>query len=78
MRSLVVQAGGESRRMGKDKALLPFLGKPLIQRILERLIPVVDEALVTTNHPERYGFLNVPLVGDVFPGRGALGGLYTA
>lgn len=78
MRSLVVQAGGESRRMGKDKALVPFLGKPLIQRILERLIPVVDEALVTTNHPERYAFLNVPLIGDVFPGRGALGGLYTA
>lgn len=64
--------------MGKDKALVPFLGKPLIQRILERLIPVVDEALVTTNHPERYAFLNVPLIGDVFPGRGALGGLYTA
>ncbi|RCK76925.1 MAG: Molybdopterin-guanine dinucleotide biosynthesis protein MobA [Anaerolineae bacterium] len=64
--------------MGTDKALIPFLGKPLVQRILERLIPVVDEALVTTNHPERYSFLNVPLVGDVFPGRGALGGLYTA
>ncbi len=78
MRSLVVQAGGESRRMGTDKALLPFLGKPLIQRILERLIPVVDEALVTTNHPQNYAFLNVPLIRDVFPGRGALGGLYTA
>lgn len=64
--------------MGKDKALLPFLGKALVQRILERLIPVVNEALVTTNHPERYSFLNVPLIGDVFPGRGALGGLYTA
>ena len=26
MLTLVIQAGGESRRMGRDKALLPFLG----------------------------------------------------
>jgi len=35
MFSIVIQAGGESRRMGHDKALVPFLGQPLIERILE-------------------------------------------
>ncbi|HEX9030179.1 MAG TPA: molybdenum cofactor guanylyltransferase, partial [Anaerolineales bacterium] len=78
MLTIVVQAGGESRRMGQDKALLPFLGKPLITRILGRVRPIADELLVTTNRPENYSFLELPLFSDRLPGRGALGGLYTA
>jgi molybdenum cofactor guanylyltransferase len=78
MLTLVIQAGGESQRMGQDKALLPFLGQPLIQCVLKRVSPIAAEVLVTTNHPERYGFLNLPLIPDLIPGRGALGGLYTA
>jgi molybdopterin-guanine dinucleotide biosynthesis protein A len=64
--------------MGQDKALLPFLGRPLVQRVLERVAPLADEILVTTNNPEAYRFLGVPLLADALPGRGALGGLYTA
>jgi molybdopterin-guanine dinucleotide biosynthesis protein A len=78
MLTLAVQAGGESRRMGSDKGLVPFLGQALIQRVIERLAPLVDEVLVTTNHPDDYRFLNLPLFSDLVPGRGALGGLYTA
>ena len=78
MLTVVIQAGGESRRMGQDKALLPFLGKALIRRVIERVGSLADELLVTTNRPEAYGFLNLPLVTDLIPGRGALGGLYTA
>ncbi len=64
--------------MGQDKALLPFLGQPLIQRIVARLAPIADEVIITTNHPENYAFLNLPLFPDLIPERGALGGLYTA
>jgi molybdopterin-guanine dinucleotide biosynthesis protein A len=78
MLSVVIQAGGQSSRMGQDKALKLFLGRPLIQRVIERLRPIADELLVTTNHPEDYAFLNLPLLTDLKPGRGALGGLYTA
>jgi len=78
MRTLVIQAGGQSRRMGQDKALLPFLGQPLIQRGIARLGRLADEILVTTNHPEDYAFLGLPLFPDVIPNRGALSGLYTA
>lgn len=78
MLTIVVQAGGESRRMGQDKALVPFLGRPLIQRVIDRVAPLADEILVTTNHPEEYSFLGFRLVPDLIPGRGALGGLYTA
>ena len=82
--SVVIQAGGESRRMGQSKALVPFLGRPLIERMVERLAPVADELIVTTNEPEKLGFLlersdvSVRLERDVFPDRGALRGLYTA
>jgi len=78
MLSVVIQAGGQSSRMGQDKALKLFLGRPLIQRVIERMRPIADEVIVTTNRPEDYGFLNLPLFTDLKPGRGALGGLYTA
>jgi molybdopterin-guanine dinucleotide biosynthesis protein A len=78
MLTVVVQAGGQSSRMGEDKALKPFLGKPLIQRVIDRLSPIADEMIVTTNRPHEYAFLKLRLVSDLKPGRGALGGLYTA
>lgn len=78
MAAIVIQAGGESRRMGQDKGLVDFLGEPLIQRVVSRIRPIADEILVTTNKPEAYQFLNIPLFKDVIPNHGALGGLYTA
>jgi molybdopterin-guanine dinucleotide biosynthesis protein A len=78
MFTVAVQAGGQSSRMGEDKALKPFLGRPLIQRVIDRLARMADEVIVTTNRPEAYAFLDLPLFPDLKPGRGALGGLYTA
>jgi molybdopterin-guanine dinucleotide biosynthesis protein A len=78
MLTVAIQAGGQSTRMGEDKALKSFLGRPLIQRVVDRMMPIADEIIVTTNHPENYTFLNLRLVPDIKPGRGALGGLYTA
>ena len=78
MLTIVIQAGGMSSRMGEDKALKLFLGRPLIQRVIERMTPIADEIIVTTNRPAEYAFLNLRLVPDLKPGRGALGGLYTA
>jgi molybdopterin-guanine dinucleotide biosynthesis protein A len=78
MKSIAIQAGGESRRMGQDKALLPFLGKPLIQRVINRVASLGDELIITTNTPENYLLFKVPLFQDLLPGYGALGGLYTA
>lgn len=78
MLSIAIQAGGQSTRMGEDKALKPFLERPLIQRVIERVAPVADELLITTNQPAAYAFLGLPLFSDLKPGRGPLGGLYTA
>ena len=83
--SVVIQAGGESRRMGRSKATVPFAGRPLIMRLVDRLSPVADELIITTNERENLEFLHeeypeldIKLVGDAFKFRGALPGLYTA
>src|SRR5512133_3689162 len=76
--SVVIQAGGESRRMGQNKALIPFLGRPLISRVIDRVGGIADEVLITTNQPELFAFTGLPAYPDVYPGQGALSGLYTA
>ncbi len=61
-----------------NKALQPFLGQPLIARVLERIGSLADEILITTNQSEGFEFLHLPLIADIHPGSGVLGGLLTA
>jgi molybdopterin-guanine dinucleotide biosynthesis protein A len=77
MLTLAILAGGSSNRMGQDKALMPLLGRPLILRTLQRLSPIADEIILSTNAPADYAFLNIPILPDLQLGQGALGGLYT-
>jgi molybdopterin-guanine dinucleotide biosynthesis protein A len=76
--TIIIQAGGQSRRMGQDKALLNFHGQMLIQRVVDQLRPLAAEMLITAASPQAYGFLGLPCVADLLPGKGALGGLHTA
>ena len=64
--------------MGQDKALMPFLSETLIERLIRHLTPLKVETLITTNQPEKYQFLGLPLIPDRQPGSGALAGLFTA
>ena len=74
----VIQAGGKSARMGgTPKALLELGGRRIIERVVEVVRAVVDDVLVVTNTPELYRFLDLPMVPDVFPDHGSLGGLYS-
>ena len=78
MLSIILQAGGQSKRMARDKALVPFRGIPLIQHLAKRFSPLGVEILVISNQPDSIRFLDLPIHPDVIPDRGALGGLYTA
>jgi molybdopterin-guanine dinucleotide biosynthesis protein A len=74
----VIQAGGKSTRMGGEpKALLPLGGRRIIERVLDVVRLVVDDVLVVTNAPALYAFLGVPMVADVYPDHGSLGGIYS-
>jgi molybdopterin-guanine dinucleotide biosynthesis protein A len=73
--SVVILAGGQSRRMGTDKAFLTIEGRPLIQRMMERVRDLADEVVIVANDPEPYRRFGVRIVGDLMKGAGALGGL---
>lgn len=75
--SCAVLAGGQSRRMGSDKALLEFDGQPLLLRTLQLLGGFAADVFVVGNRPE-YEEFGAPVYADRFPGAGALGGIATA
>lgn len=77
--TIAILAGGESSRMGTDKAFVPLLGKPMIAHIIDRMRSLEPAALILiTNRPADYKPLGLPVFSDVLPGKGALGGIYTA
>ncbi len=72
----LVLAGGESRRMGRNKAFLELGGRPLIAIIIERMEQVCAEVLVVARDAAVYAGLGVRTVEDRFRGVGVLGGLH--
>ena len=72
----IILAGGASRRMGHDKALLKLNGRPLIQYVAELLDSISAELLIVGDHEERYKRFGYPVVEDYFRGIGPLGGLH--
>jgi molybdopterin-guanine dinucleotide biosynthesis protein A len=76
--TVVIMAGGKSSRMGQDKSFVLFAGRPMIEVIQERVTGLGDELILVTNKPEEYAFLGLPMVSDVYPDHGSLGGIYTA
>lgn len=76
--SIIVLAGGCSRRLGRDKALLDWHGRPLLAHLVAQLQELSDDIVVITGPEPRYrDWLDVPIFADEIAGMGPLGGLYT-
>lgn len=73
-----ILAGGSSRRLGRDKVILKVDHKPLALWVAEALAPVVEDLWLVTNHPQSHLALGLPLVTDLIPFQGPMGGLATA
>lgn len=73
----VILAGGKSRRMGQNKALLQLGDDTLIAHVVRRMRLATDELLLITNNHAEYGHLDLPRHSDMIPDTGALGGIYT-
>ena len=73
-----ILAGGRSRRLGQDKAGLRLGGKPLALWVAAALSPVVSDCWLITNQPLAHLALGLPLLTDLKPSQGPLGGLLTA
>jgi molybdopterin-guanine dinucleotide biosynthesis protein A len=73
----IILAGGQSRRMGRDKAFLSVGGVPLIERVIGALTRITSDLILVTNAPEEYAHLGTRLTRDWIPGTGPLGGIYS-
>ena len=76
--SIVIQAGGRSRRMGQDKGLAKLAGSPLVAYVVEALAGLGDERLLIAHRPAAYDWLGIPVIRDPQPGSGPLHGLQIA
>ena len=75
----VILAGGLGRRMGGgDKPLIALGGRPMLDRVIERLRPQVDRLVLNANGDlERFGAYDLPVVPDSIEGfAGPLAGLH--
>ncbi|MBI9048486.1 MAG: molybdenum cofactor guanylyltransferase [Anaerolineaceae bacterium] len=64
--------------MGANKAVKPFLGVPLIKRLIHRFSSLNYPMMIVANEPDMFSNMDLPIITDIEPGHGALGGLLTA
>lgn len=76
--SVAVLAGGQSSRMGQDKAFLEVGSVPIIERVLAAVRPLSDDVFIVANDVPAYQPYGLPVMPDDIPGKGPLGGIYTA
>jgi len=76
--SAAILAGGGSRRMGENKALLLYRGKPLVSHVFETLRSLFEDIFLVTNDPEPFNFLPCPKIPDRVPGKGPIAGIDAA
>lgn len=74
----VILAGGQSRRMGFNKALIDVNGRPIISLLIDQVRQLTNRILISSNDSSSYRFLNFPVVPDRFAGCGPLAGLHAA
>src|SRR4029453_508879 len=72
-----ILVGGQSRRMGADKAELRLAGQSFVERIANELGAVTSSVKLVGGKPNA-ARINLQTVPDVFPGWGALGGVHAA
>lgn len=80
-----VLAGGKSRRMGRDKAMLPFHGRPLIAHVAGTVEKALGKEarfgsgrVAIVGEPDRYRDLGYRVLADIHKDCGPLGGIVTA
>lgn len=73
----VILAGGESRRMGSDKSLLPFQGARFIDHTYRIMAELFEEVIIVTNSPDLYNSIPCRKVTDIYSAQGSLAGIHS-
>ena len=69
----IIMAGGESQRMGSDKATLLLGEQTLLQRVIDVVQPMFPQVLVSVRQPRPD--IRLPQICDAYPNAGPLAGL---
>ena len=77
MKALIL-SGGENKRLSIIKGFLELKGRRIIESNIELLKGIFDSVIISTNNPECYFYLDVPMVGDVLNYRGPMTGILSA
>lgn len=72
-----ILAGGKSLRMGEDKGLILFNGKPMIAYVIEQLKPTVQKVIIVSNN-KAYEQFGLEVISDLVTDIGPAGGIFTA
>lgn len=75
MSSALILAGGSNRRYPILKPFISIRGKTIIERQLRVLSTLFDEVLLSTNLPDAFFKLGIPMVGDIGRSSGPLSGI---
>lgn len=77
----IVLAGGQSRRMGRDKALLDWGGIPMVRHVADLVAGTTNRVIVVADSADRFRLgdlgAEVQVAFDRYPGTGPLGALIT-
>jgi molybdopterin-guanine dinucleotide biosynthesis protein A len=76
--SAAILIGGESKRYGSDKAFITLNGKNLALTRYQQLSELFEEVYFVSNQPKKYKKFGDTVLKDILPGKGTLGGIYSA
>ncbi len=73
----IVMAGGQSLRMGTDKALVELQGRTLVEHAISLLAKFTSSIVISSNN-EKLGIFGFPVIEDAYSHIGPVSGLYSA
>ncbi|MDH5203300.1 MAG: NTP transferase domain-containing protein, partial [Nitrospirota bacterium] len=74
----LILAGGENKRLSSIKGFIEINGRKIIESTLELLNKIFERVIISTNTPELYFYLGVPMVGDIMKYKGPMTGILSA
>lgn len=72
-----ILAGGKSRRMGTDKALLKFQEEPLLLHMIKSIEPFCDNLAISGQNSD-YSAFGIDMVPDLYSDCGPIAGIFSA
>ena len=71
-----ILAGGQSRRLGRNKALVEVNGQPIIEKVVSAIPAKKENIKLVTSSFQTFRFLKLEMISDIHPGLGPIGGVH--